>query len=612
MATISKFRSYITELFKSGIVRAADIFVIFLSGFICANYYAALAGDFTDLNYVRDINVLDFFIVLFSTIIITSATIVVLKSTVVLNWTLLCSSVLYAIFLCTTVYDEIYFNIGVSLVLIFILKYLTEENRLGIDLVSMSKKTSFFITCGIFAVFVLFVSYCTVIKYMTFSHSAFDFGIFCQMFEEMAENGRPFTTLERSKYLSHFAVHFSPVYYILLPGYLIFSSPVYLLVCQAIMVGFGVFPLRRICLKLGLTPAMSTAAAAIYAFFPTMANGCFYDFHENKFLSVFILYMIYFVLCENRLGIFAFALATLTVKEDAAIYVMAIALWMLLTNRKRISAVIIFLMSIVYFVFACKMIELSGGEIMMSRLDNYYVNPEGGFIDVIKTCFYDIGFLIKEVFLGANTEAFNEMTYAGQKLEFVFWLCIPLLFMPFASKHTTHLVLMIPLLVINLMPEWMYQYHINFQYTYGTAALIIVAAFFAISEKSAETKRRLVTASLALCLVFSASTTFPKADRFVSRYNKYEAEYTATAEVLDLIPHDASVTTYGFFAPYLSYIDDLHASPEYYAPYEKTDFYVVDTRYASDSHTKEMIAAMEDDYELIAQGGYAELYKRID
>ena len=258
MAILSKLRSYITELFRNGTVKAADLFVMFLTAFICGNYYAALAGDFTDLNYVRDINILGFFIVFFATIIITGATIMVLRTTLLLNWALLCSSVLYAILLCTTVYDEIYFNIGISLVLVFILKYVTDENRLGIDFLSISKKTSFILTCGIFAMFVLFVSYCTVIKYMTFSHSAFDFGIFCQMFEEMAENGRPFTTLERSKYLSHFAVHFSPVYYILLPGYLIFSSPKYLLVCQAIMVGFGVFPLRRICLKLASTISTKT------------------------------------------------------------------------------------------------------------------------------------------------------------------------------------------------------------------------------------------------------------------------------------------------------------------------------------------------------------------
>ena len=611
MKRITKFISDIKSIWIDQDLRASDFFALFLTGFICANYYTALVGDFTDLAYVRDINILSFILVFIASVAVFAATVVFFKSTVALNWGLLCSSVLFAVLLCSQLDREIYFNIGVALVLVFIIKYVTDENRLGTDMLSMSKKTSFIITTSVFAVFVILVSYCTIMKYKAFGHATFDFGIFCQMFEQMAKTGLPFTTVERSEYLSHFAVHFSPVYYLLLPFYMIFRSPAFLLAAQAFVVGFGMFPLRRICLKLGMSPAMSTAAAVLYAVFPTMANGCFYDFHENKFLSVFILYMIYFVLCEKNAGIIIFALATLSVKEDAAIYVMAIAIWMLLTKRKRLSAALILVSSVLYFVFACKMIELSGGEIMMSRLDNYYIEKDGGFLNVIKTCVLDIGFLIKEVFLGANTESFSEITYGGQKIEFIFWTCIPLLFMPFASKHTTHLALMIPLLVINLMPEWMYQHNIDYQYTYGTAALLIASAILTLSEKTPETRRRLMVAILALSLVFSSSALASKAGKYIARYNKYAISYEATCHALETIPEDASVTAYGFFVPHLSHIDDLHTCPDYYADYAETDYYVIDTRYKTDSHTTKMIAAMDDDYTLICESGYAQIYKRV-
>jgi len=612
MKALTDFGSRLKELWIDKIVKPADIFALFLTGFICANYYTAAIGDFTDLAYVRDISILSFAVVLISTILIFAATVIALKSTIILNWSLLCSSVFFAVLLCSQLDGEIYFNIGVALVLIFIVKYVTEENRLGIDLLSMSKKTSFIITAAVFAVFFVFVSYCTVMKYRTFAHSTFDFGIFCQMFEQMAKTGLPFTTVERSEYLSHFAVHFSPVYYLLLPFYMIFRSPAFLLVAQAFIVGFGMFPLRRICLKLGMTPAMSTAAAVLYAVFPTMANGCFCDFHENKFLSVFILYLIYFALCENDIGILVFTFATLSVKEDAAIYVMAVAIWMLLTKRNRLTAAFSFLISVLYFIFACKMIAFSGGEIMMSRLDNYYIDQDGGFLSVIKTCFFDIGFLIKEVFLGANTERFSEITYGGQKIEFILWTCAPLLFMPFASKKTSHLTLMIPLLVINLMPAWMYQHNVNYQYTYGTAALLIAAAVLALSEKTPEFRRRVMVGALVISLVFASSLLSSKAGKYVERYYKYSDAYEATADALDTIPEDASVTAYGFFVPYLSHIDDLHTCPDYYAPYAQTDYYVIDTRYKNDSHTSKMIAAMDDDYELVHEGGYAQVYKRIN
>ena len=45
----------------------------------------------------------------------------------------------------------------------------------------------------------------------------FDFGIFCNMFHNMRKTLLPLVTCERDKLLSHFAVHISPIYYLLLP-----------------------------------------------------------------------------------------------------------------------------------------------------------------------------------------------------------------------------------------------------------------------------------------------------------------------------------------------------------------------------------------------------------
>ena len=58
-----------------------------------------------------------------------------------------------------------------------------------------------------------------VMRYLGYSAPNFDFGIFCQMFENMAKTGAPVTTVERDGALSHFAVHTSPILYLLLPFY---------------------------------------------------------------------------------------------------------------------------------------------------------------------------------------------------------------------------------------------------------------------------------------------------------------------------------------------------------------------------------------------------------
>ncbi len=607
---MNKLKSYVKEFFSETGAAVSDFFVIFLCGFIAANIYTVSATDFFNIKTLSLLSPLKFFLIFTVSALSVLAAFIITRSRRSVNRCFFAVSVVFAAALVINRPDAIWFNLGIAFVLVFIIKYVTRDDGLGIEGGDITPGLSLSLTTAAFVIFAFSVSFFTVMKYATFSHSAFDFGIFCQMFEQMAKTGLPFTTVERGGYLSHFAVHFSPVYYLLLPGYMLFRHPVYLLVVQAVAVGLAMFPLRKIAMEMGLSNKVSLMAALIFGLFPTMANGCFYDFHENKFLSLFILWMIYFALKENRVGALLFALLTLSVKEDAAIYVIAIALWMLLTKRDRLFACIIIALSVVYFVFACKMIEISGGEIMMGRLDKYYTSPDGSFLEVIKSCFLNIGYLIQQVFDGADTTS-TQIGYSGQKMEFVLWTFIPLLFMPLASKHTTHLVLFIPLLVINLMPDWIYQYDIDYQYTYGSCALILAAALLALSERTKRQQMRIAITMVALSAVFTLSAIYPKADRYYIKYTGDRQSHAETAEALETIPKDASITAYGTFVPHLYYIDDLQTVPKYYGEYEKTDYVALDTRYdgGAVNTVKEM---MGDEYTLVLEKGYAAIYKLSD
>ena len=607
---MDKLKAWTKELLQSTNAKLSDFFVILMCGFIAGNIYTVSACEFDNIKTLMLMSPAVFFTLFTLCSLCILVAFILMRDKRVINWSFLTLALVFGVALVINRPDAIWFNMGIAFVLVFIVKYVTRDDGLGLEDGDISPQLSLCFTTAVFIIFAVSVSVFTIIKYATFSHSAFDFGIFCQMFEQMAKTGLPVTTVERGGALSHFAVHFSPVYYLLLPGYMIFRHPVYLLVMQAVIVGLSVFPIRKICMEMGFSNKPSFAASLIFALFPTMANGCFYDFHENKFLSLFILWMIYFALKNNRIGTGVFALLTLSVKEDAAIYVIAIAIWMLLTKRDRIFAVIIIGLSVVYFIFACKMIALSGGEIMMSRLDKYYVYPNGGFAEVIKNCFYDIGYLIDQVFNGADISS-TQIGYSGQKMEFILWTFIPLLFMPLASKHTTHLVLFIPLLVINLMPDWIYQHDIDYQYTYGTCALVLAAAFLALSERTKRQQMRIAVAMVAVCTVFTVSAVFPKGDRYYTWYKDEKENYALTADALNSVPRDASVTAYGFFIPHLYDVDDLQTIPKYYGGYEKTDYVILDIRYSGGS-VDAVYEMMGDDYTLISEKGYTLIYKLND
>ena len=601
----------VISFFASCSISPADLFAAVCTAFVIASVVFLCGGSFTELTYVRHYPWWLFAAVFAVSLCAVLAAGCILKSHTFISRLLLFCSLIMSVILCIQEPENIFFNLGIAFIIVIIIKYADGRGALSLAKPQISRRTSFYMTLGIFLVFFAAVFFFTAAKYKSFQHGTFDFGIFAQMFEQMAKTGLPNTTVERSELLSHFAVHFSPVFYLLLPGYLVFRTPLYLLAAQAFVVGFGVFPVRRICLELGLSPRTSVLAAAVFALYPTMANGCFYDFHENKILTVFLLYLACFALKGNRAGIAVFALLTLSVKEDAFIYVLAVCIWMLVTKRRRGFACGVAALSIAYFFFACAMINLCGGEIMTGRFDNFTLTQDGGLFEVIRTCVTDIGYLIKEVFAGADTEAFREVTYGGQKLEFVLWTAVPLMFTPFLRKKSSELCLLLPLLVINLMPRWMYQFDIDYQYTYGTAALMIFSALLALSECGRDKRRRLLAAMLCLCTVFTVSAAFSKAQRQALRYFPNKEAYDATEEALDQIPSDASVTAYGYIAPHLYYVDDLHSSPEYYGDYEKTDYYVIDTRYARDEHTQKMYDAMGDDYSLLCETGYIKIYRLI-
>lgn len=600
------------RIFSERNIGGADIFAALCAAFTASSLFFVLSGDFSDLTYVRQTSVLIPAVILILTFAAVMALSVIFRTKKIIAWGLLCLTAAFSFVLVYQNPGDIFFNLGIAAILILAAKYVTDSDKLGLSGLKMTPKIARGITVEMYVIYVAVIFLCTAAKYASYSHATYDFGIFSQMFEQMAKTGLPNTTVERQGLVSHFAVHFSPVFYLMLPGYYLFRSPLYLLLVQAAVTGAGVFPVRRICRTLGLSEKMSLAMGAAYLLFPTMSNGTFYDFHENKFLSVFILYMVWFILENNFIGTAVFALLTLSVKEDAFIYVLAAAVWMLFAEkgkRTKIFASLIAVFSVVWFAGSCEIIKLCGGEIMDGRFSNLSAGDNGGLLDAVKTCFLDVGYLIKEVFSGADTQAYREMTYSGQKLEFVLWTGAPLLFLPFAGKKKINLILLIPLVIINLASDWMYQYDVDFQYTYGTAALMIFAALLCISELPREKMKFIGVSVLLICTLFTVSLTLPKAEKYVVKYTFNKEEYKLTDEALEKIPDDASVTAYGFLMPHLSRIDDLHTCPVYYGSYEKTDYCVIDKRYEKDEHTKRLYAAMGEDYELCDERGFAKIYK---
>ena len=144
---------------------------------------------------------------------------------------------------------------------------------------------------GVF--YVLYLSIVAYYKIKANAVSSFDIGIFSQMFERMRHDFSQVTTLERDRALSHFGVHISPIYYLILPFYMLFPYVETLDIAQTVIVFSAVIPLCLILKKIQLPKVMTPLVLALFFVTPVMTTSGGFHLHENCFLPPLILWLFY-------------------------------------------------------------------------------------------------------------------------------------------------------------------------------------------------------------------------------------------------------------------------------------------------------------------------------
>ena len=374
--------------------------------------------------------------------------------------------------------------------------------------------------------FILFVGGLCCLYHQSYYTQTYDFGIFSQMFYYMKETGECLTTCERDGLLSHFAVHFSPIYYLLLPFYLLIPKPETLLWLQAIVVASGVLPVLFICRRLAFSRRATLAFSAIYLLYPAFLAPNFYYLHENCFLTPIILWLCYFLLCERYLPAIGVSLLLLLVKEDAPVYLAVVALYFLFSGKQKRKALALLLMAVSAFVLITQLMGIYGEGVMSDSRYGDYIYDDGGLLTVIKACLQNPAYAVRQIF-------------REEKLLFILEMLAPLAFLPLLTRRPSRLILFIPFLLVNLMTSYVYQYNVGFQYVYGSGALLFFLALINAAEWDRNRARLLLCALLCSVIVFAGGSAHRIG--FIAQYNATEQIRTEIDTALAMIPEDAPV-----------------------------------------------------------------------
>ena len=436
------------------------------------------------------------------------------------------------------------------------------------------------------------IAYVTCMRYATFSAPNYDFGIFCNMFHYMRETGLPLVTCERDALLSHFAVHISPIYYILLPFYFIFPSPHTLQIGQAVVLASGVVPVMLLARKFGLSKKASCAVVLIYALYPAISTGCFYDIHENCFLAPLLLWVFYFFEKEKYLFMYIFTFGVLFIKEDAAMYILIFALYVILSRKKYRHGVMLAALSLAYFGFALWLLTNFGDGVMVNRFDNLIYDQADGLMGAVKTAFVNPGYLLTQLFTTSGS------TY--EKLVYVLQMFLPLGFLPFCSKKSSRWLLIVPILM-NLLTYYIYQYNINFQYQFGISAFLIYAMIQNIPDLKAPTRQTLVSIGAVACICLYVGTVLPSVSHYRTRWQEGKETFAKMEEILDTLPEDASLSVSTFLLPHVAdreYVYEI----DYHKSKTDVDYVVFDIRYSmSDVARSSKAAYLANGYEVLEE-----------
>ena len=188
-----------------------------------------------------------------------------------------------------------------------------------------------------------------------------------------------------------------------------------------------------------------------------------------------MLWVFYFLETKCYPAVYLFAGLVLLVKEDAPIYMAFVALYWLAARPRKRHAFALLILSVLYFIGAVWYLETYGDGAMFGRYQNL-IGQTGTPIDLLRTALLTPSLVLRELL-------------DEEKLAFLAYMLLPLGLLPVMTKRLSRLILLLPMVLINLMPDYYYQHNIGYQYTYGVAAMLFYLCILNLPELKGKLRR---------------------------------------------------------------------------------------------------------------------------
>ena len=400
--------------------------------------------------------------------------------------------------------------------------------------------------------YTVLMSIVTTLKHYLLFSSAWDLGIFNQVFWSTLHGRFFYYSVEPWFGQSFFGVHFSPILILVIPLYAVYPHPESLLVLQSFIIALGALPLYLLA-KDELNERLALLFSLLYLAHPLVLGANLFDFHFEAFIPVTLLSTIYFLKKRNmRLYTLSLFLSLMS-HEYVAFFTILIILYEVLIKIKakddlrKIApyAILTISASIMWIILA-------------SAVHSYLRPPETQSMNVLAPVLNEIGHPLKL------------LSYFGHDLHIKFSyltvLMAPLLFTSFFSSYIS---LTLPWLLFAFTLNYGPYYEIGHQYSLVIIPFVYLSSIHGI--------KRLLRSNVLRHQTFTKLLLFSALFFLVSGVTLIQPQVidmetvNSAHNIIRLIPENASVLVTNNLFPHVSNRFDAWVLPltydEPYPPY---------------------------------------------
>jgi uncharacterized membrane protein len=431
----------------------------------------------------------------------------------------------------------------------------------------------------------------------------YDMGIFDQGIWLLSRFHAPFVTVMGRNL---FGDHASFILLLAVPLYWVWPHAQALLVLQTCLLAAAAVPIYLLALRRSASAAVATALAGAYLLNPALQNGNLEQFHPAAFLVLSVTLAIYAAVERKPVLLTVAVAASLLVKEDTALLMIPLAIWVYL-RRDRDWGLKIALAAVAWTVVAY-------GVVIESLLGNIslYTNriPFGGIGGLVTTAV-------------AHPVGFWRYARSGGRLFYLWQMAAAFGFGFVVAPELAAIGLLT--LGENLLSTFPYMHQILYHYSTPLVAVLALGTSFAIGSLSTPGRRYLasgvVVAAFASCVWWGLA---PFSRQTYPHWSPTSPQVRAINSLLRHVPPHAVVSAYYPFVAHLDHRTRIYQWPTPFAaqywglyrqegqrlPFADQVQYVVLPASLLPSD-QAVLASLSNQYAVVAEGGGLVVYRRI-